>query len=81
MPETTAVEGRDVGLKYIRALAEMYSLLDHPPVHERDWQWRAERTLHDLENAPEARCEYEGDLYILPYPSGQYPTPWSRSRS
>jgi hypothetical protein len=73
MQETTDPERREASLKYIRALAEMYSLLDPPPVQERDWQWRATRTLHDLETAPEARCEYEGDLYILPYPSGQYP--------
>jgi hypothetical protein len=40
---------------------------------EHDWAWRARRTLSDLRNAPAAtRVEY-GELYVLPYPYGQYP--------
>jgi hypothetical protein len=64
---------RGLGRHVIGDLAARYSTLDLPRVEARDWGWRAERTLHDLMTAPEARCEFEGDLYILPYPSGQYP--------
>jgi hypothetical protein len=61
------------GLNYLRGLADCYREIERPPVEPRDWSWRAERTLGHLMTAPEARQEYEGDLYLLPYPAGQYP--------
>src|SRR5690606_34936346 len=61
------------GLRLLHGLADVYASIEKPRVEPRDWAWRAERTLSDLLTASEARHEYEGDLYILPYPSGQYP--------
>src|SRR3546814_20201529 len=50
-----------------------YQALDMPPVEYRDWMTRAERTLRDLDKAPEATIRHYGHRYIHPYTAAEYP--------
>jgi hypothetical protein len=44
-----------------------------PEPEYRDWVGRAEQTLRDLQTADQARRQQYGNLYIMPYPEGEYP--------
>jgi hypothetical protein len=60
-------------LDILRELASACEAAARCQLVEHDWEWRAERTIADLRHAPAAtRIEYN-DLYVLPYPNGQYP--------
>ena len=48
-------------------LGAAYRQLEAPPTEYRDWVWRAEKTLNDLETAPEATIRHYGHTYIHPY--------------
>jgi hypothetical protein len=54
-------------------LGAAYLVLERPKVEYRDWAWRAERTLADLESAPSATERHGGDLYVMPYVEGEMP--------
>ena len=45
---------RDSARHFLQMLGAAYQALDLPPVEYRDWMARAERTLRDLDKAPEA---------------------------
>ncbi|WP_454280433.1 hypothetical protein [Sphingomonas sp. Marseille-Q8236] len=64
---------RESARQFIQMLDNAYDLLDPPPVAYRDWIDRAERTLRDLENAPEATIRHYGHRYIHPYTGAEYP--------
>lgn len=58
---------------FLQLLATVYRAIEHPPTEYRDWIERAERTLVDLDEAPEATIEHYGHRYIHPYSAAEYP--------
>jgi hypothetical protein len=64
---------QEMARQFLQMLGAAYTLLDRPQVEYRDWAWRAERTLADLETAPQATERHEGDLYVMPYVEGEVP--------
>jgi hypothetical protein len=64
---------QEMARQFLQMLAVAYLVLDHPPAEYRDWVWRAERTLRDLETSRQARRHEYGNLYVMPYPDGEYP--------
>lgn len=64
---------QEMGRQFVQMLSVAYQGLDHPAVEYRDWVGRAQRTLTDLKRAPQARCRQYGNLYVMPYPDGEYP--------
>ncbi len=59
--------------QFLQMLGEAYKLLDLPLTDYRDWVDRAERTLGDLDKAPEATIRHYGHRYIHPYTASEYP--------
>ncbi|MGN6268891.1 MAG: hypothetical protein ACTHM0_03245 [Sphingomonas sp.] len=59
--------------EFLQMLGVAYQELDLPTVDYRDWIARSDRTLKDLETAPEARVHHYGNLYIRPYTAAEYP--------
>lgn len=64
---------RDSARQFLQMLGEAYRWLDLPRTDFRDWIDRAERTLHDLDKAPEATIRHYGHRYIHPYTAAEYP--------
>ncbi|HYD23371.1 MAG TPA: hypothetical protein VEB68_01135 [Croceibacterium sp.] len=64
---------REMARQFLQMLGVAYQTLELPEAEYRDWVDRAERTLRDLKSAPQARREHYGNLYIMPYPEGEYP--------
>jgi hypothetical protein len=64
---------QEMARQFLQMLGTAYKALDLPKVEYRDWAGRAERTLRDLETAEQARTIEYGDLYVMPYPDGEYP--------
>jgi len=64
---------QEMARQFLQMLGAAYVALDLPEVEYRDWVGRADRTLKDLRSARQARTRYEGDLYVMPYPDGEYP--------
>ena len=64
---------RDSARHFLQMLGAAYQTLDLPPVEYRDWMARAERTLRDLDKAPEATIRHYGHRYIHPYTAAEYP--------
>lgn len=64
---------RDSARQFLQMLGAAYKMLDLPPVEYRDWMDRSERTLRDLDQAPEATIEHYGHRYIHPYTAAEYP--------
>jgi len=60
-------------LRFLQMLGAAYRQLDLPRTDYRDWVARAERTLDDLQAAPEARIRHYGNTYIHPYTATEYP--------
>ncbi len=58
---------------FLQMLGAVYRALDLPDTQYRDWIDRSERTLADLETAPEATIRHYGNLYIHPYTASEYP--------
>ena len=67
------VDERDCARHFLQMLGGAYQLLDLPPTDFRDWIGRAERTLRDLDEAPEATIGHYGHRYVHPYTSAEYP--------
>ncbi len=58
---------------FLQMLGSAYRLLDKPEFEFHDWRERAEATLRDLANAPEATIRHYGNLYVHPYTDAEYP--------
>ena len=63
----------DKARQFLQMLGVVYGGLAKPDPIYRDWVDRAERTLKDLEGAPEAHVKAYGRLYIRPYTDAEYP--------
>lgn len=59
--------------QFLQMLGVAYTALRLPPIVYRDWHARADRTLKDLERAPEATCRTLGHRYVRPYTDAEYP--------
>ncbi len=64
---------QEMARQFLQMLGTAYKALDLPDVEYRDWEGRAERTVRDLETSDQARRREYGDLYVMPYPDGEYP--------
>ena len=60
-------------LRFLQMLGTAYRQIELPPTDFRDWVGRADRTLRDLQSAPEARIRHYGNTYIHPYTASEYP--------
>lgn len=68
-----ACDEQDMARRFLQMLGTAYRQLEPPPTDYRDWVWRAEKTLSDLQNAPEATIRHYGHTYIHPYTDAEYP--------
>lgn len=59
--------------RFLQMLGAAYKMLHLPQTEYRDWIGRAERTLHDLDTAPEATIRHYGHRYVHPYTAAEYP--------
>jgi hypothetical protein len=64
---------RESARQFLQMLGVAYKLIDLPRPEYRDWIERAERTLRDLDEAPEATTEEYGHRYVHPYTNAEYP--------
>ena len=64
---------RESARQFLQMLGVAYKLLDLPNTDYRDWVGRAERTLRDLDAAPEATIRHYGHRYVHPYTAAEYP--------
>lgn len=64
---------RESARQFIQMLGSAYRMLDLPPVAFRDWAERAERSVRDLDEAPEATIRHYGHRYVHPYTAAEYP--------
>lgn len=64
---------RDTARQFLQMLGAAYRLLELPDPDYHDWVSRAERTLHDLDTAPEATIRHYGHRYVHPYVAAEYP--------
>ena len=64
---------RESARQFIQMLGVAYKMLDLPHTDYRDWVWRAERTLRDLDEAKAATIEHYGHRYVHPYTDAEYP--------
>lgn len=62
-----------VARRYLTLLGAVYPRIDLPTTEYRDWPARAERTLKDLAEAPEASVRCYGHRYLHPYTAAEYP--------
>jgi hypothetical protein len=60
-------------LRFLQMLGTAYRRIELPRTDYRDWVGRAERTLHDMQTAPEATIRHYGHTYIHPYTATEYP--------
>lgn len=64
---------RESARQFLQMLGVAYKQLALPHTDYRDWVDRAERTLRDLDRAPEATIEHYGHRYVHPYTAAEYP--------
>lgn len=64
---------QEMARQFVQMLGAAYKQIELPSAGYRDWAWRAERTLRDLEQAPEATIEHYGHRYVMPYVKGAMP--------
>ncbi|SFR85189.1 hypothetical protein [Sphingomonas jatrophae] len=64
---------RESARQFLQMMAAAYAMIELPPTHYRDWIGRAERTLADLHDAPEATIRHYGHRYVHPYTAAEYP--------
>ena len=64
---------RESARQFLQMLGVAYKQLDLPHTEYRDWIDRSERTLRDLDQAPEATIEHYGHRYVHPYTNAEYP--------
>lgn len=58
---------------FLDLLAGIYPYLDRPESKFYPWPKRAEQTLRDLQEAPEATLKHYGHRYLHPYTDAEYP--------
>ncbi|HEU4961222.1 MAG TPA: hypothetical protein VFT56_12515 [Sphingomonas sp.] len=71
--DSTAPDESESARQFLQMLGAAYTAIDHPPVHYHDWIARADRTLVDLDHAPEATTKHYGRRYAHPYTASEYP--------
>ncbi|KQT31040.1 hypothetical protein ASG29_16210 [Sphingomonas sp. Leaf412] len=71
--DDAACDEQDMARRFLQLLGAAYRQLEPPSTQYRDWVERADRTLHDLETAPDTRIEHYGHTYIHPYIAAEYP--------
>jgi hypothetical protein len=59
--------------QFLQMLGVAYKELDLPVTDYRDWIVRADCTLRDLDEAPEATIRHYGHRYAHPYTAAEYP--------
>lgn len=59
--------------RFLQLLGAAYRQLEPPETQYRDWVARADRTLQDLQTAPEATIRHYGHTYLHPYTAAEYP--------
>jgi hypothetical protein len=64
---------RESARQFLQLLGVAYKVIEKPGTEYRDWVDRAERTLRDLDKAPEATIRHYGHRYIHPYTGAEYP--------
>lgn len=64
---------REFARQFLQMLAIAYKVIDRPQAEFRDWVERSERTLRDLDKAPEATVKHYGHRYVHPYTDAEYP--------
>lgn len=64
---------RESARQFIQMLGEAYKLIDLPPTEYRDWIYRANKTLADLDGSPKATIRHYGHRYVHPYTASEYP--------
>jgi hypothetical protein len=64
---------QEMARQFLRMLGTAYKALELPAFTYRDWLWRVDRTLEDLEAAPEAIVRHYGHRYVMPYVQGEVP--------
>jgi hypothetical protein len=67
------LDERDSARRFLQMLGAAYRMLDRPDTEYHDWLDRAERTLRDLKQAPEATIRHYGNRYLHPYTAAEYP--------
>lgn len=70
--EPAGHEGETAGL-FPQTPGAAHALIDNPVLEVRDWVDRADRTLADLTNSPEATVRHHGQLYVHPGTHGRNP--------
>jgi hypothetical protein len=71
--DDAACDEQDSARRFLQMLGAVYRQLDCPETQYRDWVWRADKTLEDLQTAPAATIRHYGHPYIHPYTSSEYP--------
>jgi len=71
--DEAACDEQDSGRRFLQMLGAAYRQLEAPSTEYRDWIARADKTLHDLQTAPEATIHHYGKTYIHPYTGTEYP--------
>lgn len=59
--------------RYLSLLAAIYRRIELPEADFHDWIARADRSLRDLDKAPEATIRHYGFRYLHPYTAAEYP--------
>jgi hypothetical protein len=63
----------DSAWQFLDMIGAVYHDLTPPEPAFHDWAQRAERTVADLESAPDARIRHYGHTYFHPYTASEYP--------
>jgi hypothetical protein len=66
-------EESELAIHFLSMAAAIYPLLERPKCELRDWRDRAERTAHDIAEAPGATIRHYGHTYVHPYLEAEYP--------
>lgn len=69
----TACDEQESGRRFLQMLGAIYRELELPKTEYRDWVERSDRTLRDLDSAPEATIRHYGHRYFHPYTATEYP--------
>ncbi|VWX55135.1 hypothetical protein [Novosphingobium sp. 9U] len=63
----------DSAWQFLDMLGAVYHSLNPPEPGYHDWVNRAQRTVADLESAPDTRIRHYGHTYFHPYTASEYP--------
>ncbi|MCX7283795.1 MAG: hypothetical protein NTX28_07090 [Novosphingobium sp.] len=66
-----AADEAEMAARYLTLLAAIYRQIELPPAAFHDWIDRAERSLRDLDQAPEASIRHYGFRYLHPYTAAE----------